>query len=91
MELCFIFTQLPPPPHQDAFNTVPSPEAIIGVPVGAAKSVPVCILVKPSIGCFLFPKLEDNLAPLIGVFMRVFLTLLPLLSKNSTLPSVSNI
>ena len=48
------------------------PEAIIGVPIGAAKSVPRCILLKPSIGCFRIPNGEDNLAPLIGVFIRAF-------------------
>ena len=78
--MCLITTQLPPPPHQPAFFTIPSPDAIIGVPVGAAKSVPRCILLNPSIGCFLIPKGDDNLAPLIGVFMRAFFELLPFLS-----------
>ena len=36
--------QVPPPPHHPAFWIIPFPEAIIGVPVGAAKSVPLCIL-----------------------------------------------
>ena len=61
--------------NQEDFITFPSPDAMIGVPIGAAKSVPLCILLKPRIGCFLIPKLEDNLAPLIGVFIKVFFTL----------------
>ena len=73
-------TQLPPPPHHPAFLTIPFPEAIIGVPIGAAKSVPRCILLNPSIGCFLIPKGDDNLAPFIGVFINAFWLLLPLLS-----------
>ena len=32
----------------------------------------LCILLNPSIGCFLIPKGEDNLAPLIGVFIKAF-------------------
>jgi hypothetical protein len=31
-------------PNQDARSTTPEPDAIIGVPVGAAKSVPWCNL-----------------------------------------------
>ena len=54
---------------------------IIGVPFGAAKSVPVCILVKPSIGCFRLPKEDESLAPFIGVFIKVFFTLFPFSSK----------
>jgi len=50
----------PPPPHHLARVIVPVPEAMIGVPIGAAKSVPVCILLKPCIGCFLIPKEEDK-------------------------------
>ena len=49
--------------------------------VGAAKSVPVCIFVKPRMGCFLLPKLDDNLAPFIGVFIKVFFILCPRSSK----------
>ena len=52
-----------------SFVTVPEPEAMIGVPLGAAKSVPLCILLYPNIGCFLIPKDEDRRAPLIGVFI----------------------
>ena len=73
--------QLPPPPHHFANDTVPLPDAIIGVPSFAAKSVPLCILLNPSIGCFLIPKDEESLAPLIGVFMSAFSTLLPFTSK----------
>ena len=65
-------TQLPPPPHHPAFFITPLPDAMIGVPIGAAKSVPLCILLKPSIGCFLIPKGEDSLAPFIGVFINAF-------------------
>ena len=57
-----------------------SPDAIIGVPIGAAKSVPLCILLYPSIGCFLIPKGEESCAPLIGVFINAFFTLFPFLS-----------
>ena len=48
--------------------------------IGAAKSVPRCILLNPSIGCFLIPNGEDNLAPFIGVFIKVFTILFPLSS-----------
>ena len=81
VELCLILTQLPPPPHHEDLITFPSPDAMIGVPIGAAKSVPLCILLKPKIGCFLIPKLEDSLAPFIGVFIKVFFTLCPRSSK----------
>ena len=53
-------------------KNIPLPEAMIGVPIGAAKSVPLCILLNPSIGCFLIPNDEESLAPLMGVFIKAF-------------------
>ncbi len=68
---------MPYQPHHLYLVISPLPDAMIGVPIGAAKSVPLCILLKPSIGCFLIPKAEESLAPLIGVFINAFSTLLP--------------
>ena len=64
----FKTTQFPPPPHHPAFQLLLSQMPLWSVPNGAAKSVPLCILLNPSIGCFLIPKGEESLAPLIGVF-----------------------
>ena len=39
-------------------TTLPVPAARIGVPVGAAKSTPACMALKPRIGCSRMPKRE---------------------------------
>jgi len=52
-------TMRPPyPPENSATVTVPSAAARIGVPSGAAKSVPVCIFRSPVIGCTRIPNGE---------------------------------
>ena len=59
-----------PPPHQP-FLTTPFPEAIIGVPIGAVKSVPRCILLNPSIDVFSYQR-EESLAPFIAFSLKLF-------------------
>ena len=66
--------------------SVPFPAAYIGVPLRAAKSIPLCNLLYPKIGCFLYPNPEDNLAPLIGVLSNAFFTLLPFSLKYKVAP-----
>lgn len=52
-------TMRPPyPPENSATVTVPSAVARIGVPSGAAKSVPVCIFRSSVIGCTRIPNGE---------------------------------
>ena len=55
---------------------------MMGVPFGAAKSTPLCIALKPLTGCLRVPKLDDSLAPVMGVLISVRAAELPFSSYH---------
>ena len=61
--------------HRDL--PVPFPDARIGVPVGAAQSVPVCMRRRFSSGWRRMPKADVKRAPFTGLRIRNFFALLP--------------